>query len=520
MRLSLTHKLTIATSAILIVTMTLFAWLNVEILKKILLEEAVAEADKLSETIIRTTHHQMLDNDAIRVYQMISEAGTQRGIERIRIVSKSGRIVFSTVQDEIGTFLDKSAEACNVCHVGEKPLLHASSMNRSRIFRNRQGMEVLGLAKAIYNEESCYTASCHFHPENFKILGVLDTVISLDPMHAQLRSYRNDTVALTIILVGLVCVIITLCTHHLVSVPVKRLLNHTEKLARGEMESSVEVYSGDELGELALSFNAMTRSLEKARNELEEWGKNLETKVEARTREVKQVQAQLIRSEKLASLGELVAGIAHEINNPLTGILVFSSLISKDAKLDPALRSDLETIVRETRRCARIVKGLLEFSSESLPQKTPSVLTAIMEEALSLIEHQALFQDVDIVREYAPGIPELLVDPNQIEQVFINMLLNAGQAMPGSGILSIETGLTADRAHAFVRISDTGCGIPEETLARIFDPFFTTKEAKGTGLGLSVSYGIIENHGGDIEVRSKVGIGTSFTIKLPLMKGD
>jgi len=517
MRLNLISKLTLATGVILVVAMTCFAWLNIGNLKKLLLEESVTNVDNLSETIVRTTHHQMLDNDLKRVFMMMSEAGTQKGVERIRMISKDGKIVFSTKQEEIGTLLDKKAAACNMCHTGSQPLLHTSSMNRSRIFTAENGTEVLGMAKGIYNEPKCWAAECHFHPASARILGVLDVIVSLDAMNAQLNEYRNKTIIHTVLLLGLLAITLTFFLMNLVTVPVRQLLARTRMIAEGDLESSVAVQSGDELGELAQSFNSMTDNLRQARGELEEWGRHLESKVEERTRELKQMQAQLIRSEKLASQGELVAGIAHEINNPLTGILVYSSLLASDPKLDPDLMPDMETIVRETERCASIVKGLLDFSRETPPQKTPILLEQVMEEALNLVVHQSLFHDITVVKQYTPGLPEMMADHNQIEQVFINLLLNAGQAMTGDGTLTITTGLVPGGASVYAAIRDTGCGISEEHLGKIFDPFFTTKDQKGTGLGLSVSFGIIANHGGRIGVESTVGQGTTFTIILPLM---
>jgi two-component system NtrC family sensor kinase len=260
----------------------------------------------------------------------------------------------------------------------------------------------------------------------------------------------------------------------------------------------------------------MTMGLKKSHDQLEEWGRTLEKKVVERTQELERMQAQLVRSEKLASLGELVAGIAHEINNPLTGILVFSSLIRNDSKLDPALKNDLDTIIQETERCATIVKGLLDFARESVPQKTWTSLNDILDASLALVRNQALFQNITIVRDYCPDIPVILADPHQLEQVVINMLLNAGHAMAAGVTLTIISARAIDLNGVMVKIADTGCGIPEENLSRIFDPFFTTKDTSGTGLGLSVSYGIINSHGGTIEVESSVGVGTIFTIKLPI----
>jgi len=217
----------------------------------------------------------------------------------------------------------------------------------------------------------------------------------------------------------------------------------------------------------------------------------------------------------LVSLGRLVAGITHEINNPLTGILMFANLTNDSPKLDPSLKSDMDVIINEAQRCAKIVKGLLDFSRESIPQKKPTSLNKVMEATLTLIGRQSSFHNIHIVRDYQQDLPPIPIDENQIEQVFINILLNASQSMTGGGSIHIGT-YTENEEYACLKITDTGAGISEENLEKIFDPFFTTKSDKGMGLGLSVSYGIIERHGGKIEVQSKVNEGTTFTIKLPL----
>ena len=514
--MTLITKLTVTISVILLMVMAPFAYFKMKTIRRLMLEESVRSADTIGETIIRTTHYQMLENDRKRLYEVFHEVGTQPGIEHIRMINKDGEIIYSTEDLEVGTLLDKKAAACNMCHSTTKPLISASSMNRSRIFRTADGLEVLGLAKAIYNEESCSSAACHFHSPDQRTLGVLDIILALDSMRAQVRAYRNINFVTTFVILALTGVCLTLLMRRLVHRPIRQLVRETAKVAAGDLTSSVHLSSTPEFAHLAGAFNNMTQSLKKARDELEDWGRNLESKVEERTRELQQMQAQLVRSEKLASLGELVAGIAHELNNPLTGVLVFSSLIAKDPKLDPELRSDIDVIVRETQRCAVIVKGLLDFSRESIPKKERSSINAIMERTLSLIGNQSFFHDIEIQKHYDPDVPSVLVDPNQIEQVFINMLLNASQAMNGSGTLTIRTDAPSDSPWVCIEIADTGCGIPEESLSKVFDPFFSTKESKGTGLGLSVSYGIIENHGGQIEVRSEVGVGTTFTIRLPV----
>ncbi|HKK01138.1 MAG TPA: ATP-binding protein [Desulfuromonadales bacterium] len=522
MHFRLLTKFTLVTSGALLLAMLFFSWNNVRSLKNFFLEEEIKNVDNLSETIIQTTHYQMLENDRKRVYQMIQEVGTQKGVEYIRLVNKDGFVIFSTDRAEIGTLLDKKADACNMCHGRGKPLLKASSMSRSRLFKDRKGKEVLGIAKGIYSDPSCLSAACHFHTPNAKLLGVLDVTVSLQSMNARIASYRHEIIILIVSLLGLLLLSLTILTHRLIHRPVRQFLNHTRRLASGDLESRIETSSGDELGELATSFNTMALNLKKARDELREWADTLEMRVEERTSEIKKIQSELLQSEKLAALGEMSAGIAHEVNNPLTGILMFASMLHEDPRLHPELKNDLLTILEETRRCAKIVRGLLEFSRKSLPQKVLTSVNDLLETVLELVEHQEFFFDIEVVRKYDPALPQTLLDPNQIEQVFMNIILNAAQAIPDGGRMTIETGIRPSSPWIFARIVDNGCGISGDHLEKIFDPFFSTKGAQGTGLGLSVSYGIVENHGGQIEVEScqEENNGTTFTVLLPILEDE
>ncbi len=261
----------------------------------------------------------------------------------------------------------------------------------------------------------------------------------------------------------------------------------------------------------------MLRRLKESHQALEEYGRILEQKVEQRTEELKKIQAQLMKSEKLASLGRLASGVAHEINSPLTGILTFSHLLMRKLKDNPELQKELELIVRETTRVSTIVRGLLDFARERKPQKRPCYLNELITHTLSLVERQAAFQNIKIAKNLDQQLPVLLVDANQIQQVFMNILLNAADAMPDGGSLQVTTLYQPGDDDVQIIFTDTGCGIPPENLDKIFDPFFTTKaDKKGTGLGLAVSYGIIERHRGHIEVQSEVGQGTTFIIKLPV----
>lgn len=512
--MSLIAKMTLAISLLLLLGIAPYSYLHIRAMKQLLHEEAVTKADSISETILKTTHYQMLENNRTRVYQMVQEAGSQQGIEHIRMITKDGRIIFSTEPEEIGGYLDKTASACDMCHAGEKPLREVSSMSRSRVFRGPDGTEVLGITKAIYNQRSCYTAACHAHPEDQDILGVLDTIVSLDTMRTQVLQYTQWSLLLTVGMLLATAVSLTVLVQKFVNRPLLELLRHTKLVGNLKFGGTIAVSSNDEIGSLARAFNVMTERLQTAKQELEDWGNTLEIKVQERTCELQRMQAQLIRSEKLASLGEIVAGIAHELNNPLTGILVMASLLEKNPRLDPDAREDLATVVHESKRCARIVKGLLDFSRVTTPQKAPTDLNHVMENSLSLIGTQSIFHNVRIEKLYDPQLPTLLLDGHQMEQVFVNILLNAGQAMTEGGTLTLRTAREGSQVR--IDVEDTGHGIAEGLLGKIFDPFYTTKETTGTGLGLSVSYGIVENHGGSIEVQSQVGRGTCFTIRLPL----
>ncbi len=238
-------------------------------------------------------------------------------------------------------------------------------------------------------------------------------------------------------------------------------------------------------------------------------------------KQLEETHLQLVNSEKMASLGKLAAGIAHEINNPLGGILIYSSLLTETLKVSDPRTQDLAKIVQEATRCKDIVKSLLEFSRQTDPKMEPADINKAITDGLFFLENQALFHNIEIVKNLAPFLPTVRGNAGQLKQVFMNIIVNAAEAMHGSGTLTITTGLSKDQKGTWVEFTDTGEGIPRENLSRIFDPFFTTKEVgRGTGLGLSTSYGIIEGHRGRIDVKSEVGRGTTFRIELPVQVED
>lgn len=348
-----------------------------------------------------------------------------------------------------------------------------------------------------------------------KIIGML-YVGMLEAPYVDLRN-RVVFIFLGIALFGVILLsIIAYYTTNSITRPIKELVFATSKVTDGDLSSRVEINSHDEIGELADSFNKMTTSLSKYEKELKGWAETLEIKVKERTEELESTQKQLIQSEKLASLGKMAAGVAHEINNPLTAVLTFSKLLLDDLDKDDPQQEDLQTIVDETLRCRDIVRSLLDFSRETKSKKIPENINNIIENTLFLIEHQATFHDIKIDKKLSSGLPKIPLDASQIKQVFMNMFLNAAEAMSGRGTLTITSSYD-DNKFLVINIKDTGCGIPKKDINKLFDPFFTTKKVgKGTGLGLAVTYGIIKSHQGLIEVKSTVGEGTEFIIKFPV----
>ncbi|MBE0478380.1 hypothetical protein IBX65_04585 [Candidatus Aerophobetes bacterium] len=253
--------------------------------------------------------------------------------------------------------------------------------------------------------------------------------------------------------------------------------------------------------------------LEKKNEELKKTYEELKKAYE----ELQTLQVQLIHSEKLASIGRLAAGVAHEINNPLTGILTFAHLLLFNMPDDDRRKKDVEVIVKEAKRCRLITQNLLDFARQSEPKKTKVDINIVIGKTLSLVENQSYFQNIKIIKDFNLYLPLLLIDSNQIKQVFMNVILNAQEAMPQGGFLTIGTDFSEDGKFVQVEFIDTGCGISEKNLGKVFDPFFTTKQVgKGTGLGLAISYGIIKSHAGEIIVRSKENKGTTVIIRLPI----
>ncbi|MGP1676017.1 MAG: sensor histidine kinase [Burkholderiales bacterium] len=511
----------------LTLAMLVFVALVVRHQRDELMREAVSHVAQISDVIKNSTRFAMLTNQPNYVDSIIRDVGNQGNIEKVRILNKDGTIIHSTYLPELGLKVDRKAEACVLCHRGDAPLEQVPQSQRSRIFSTSANRRMLGSMDVIRNEPSCYSANCHVHSKAQPVLGVLDIVYSLDDIDRKMRTSAISMASLSLGFILIAALSVGFFVHRLVYVPLRDLEAGAKRLASGNLEQAIPVRSLDEFGQLAASFNAMTAALRNSQAELREWGHTLEQKVEKRTQELRIAEAETARTEKLASVGLLAAGIAHELNNPLTGVLTFTTLLRKKMPDGSADAEDLDLVIRETKRCAAIIRRLLDFAREKTPEKNFADLNQVIEDTARIIERPASFRDIEIAMDLDPQLPQVWVDADLIKQVIMNMLVNAQHAIEHEGSITVRTRRLAQPKSVepgvapvpMVEISiiDTGCGIPEKNLKRIFDPFFTSKEVgKGTGLGLSVSHGIVRAHGGAIEVASALGKGSTFSIYLPV----
>jgi two-component system NtrC family sensor kinase len=481
--------------AVTLISVTVFALLSYILIaaqQRSLIAQMKENSSQCIQTIKSSTRFAMMHNRREELLEIINAIGRQANVKTVRIVNKEGRVVYSPEDAETGQFVDMEAEACFGCHSEEHPQQELAEQEWSRFFTEND-QRYLGIIDPIYNEPSCSEAECHAHPASQTVLGVLDLTVSIAGVHREMVTSRNKAILLTAVTIFSTGIIVLLLFHYRIGRPVGDLLSATRRVADGDLTSQIEIVRNDELGQLESSFNEMTKKLAETQN-------------------------QLYQSNKMASVGRLAAGIAHEINNPLTGVLTYSSLLLSDAPDNSELKEGLEIIVRETKRSREIVKGLLDFSRQVPPHKGNADLNEIVERSLEIVDHQFKVSNIKITKGLRQNLPPIRVDAMKIGQVLLNLLVNAADAVePGAGEIFVGTELVESSGARLVevKVTDNGKGIPDDEQAKIFEPFYTTKES-GTGLGLAVVWGIVGEHDGTISVTSKVGRGTTFSVRLPI----
>ncbi len=480
-----------------------------------------ASVARISDVIQRSMHYSMLLNRREDIDHIIRTIGNEPGIEAVRIYNKKGVITFSSNTHEIGTIVSYSDKACNACHTIDGAIASPTSSDLTRIFGD--GYRIIGMITPIRNEASCATADCHAHPETQTVLGILDVLIPLRDLDHSLAELKYVQYLNALILVLAVTLFSGAFIWLMVNIPVKKLIRGTEEIRSGNLDYRIQLHSNDEIGMLANSFNTMTDNLRQAQYELKSWAQTLEQRVQEKTEELQRAHANMIQVEKMASLGTLAATVAHELNNPLEGVLTYAKLLKRKVlqstlpnELKENFVTELSIIADETARCGTIVKNLLLFSRQKIGEFREVNLVEVLSQSFKLIDHMLKINNVKLEMHVRAESPSLIADPSQLEQVFLAIAINAVEAMPGGGTLRVAVHDGREAGFLEISFSDTGVGIAEEDLPHIFEPFFTKKRnGKGTGLGLAVSYGIIERHGGTINVTSRVHEGTTITISLP-----
>ena len=521
----LAQKLILSLTVIVIIVASVSGFFSVKTQERQLLDAMILGADQLSNGITSATWHAMLADDRNAAYEVMQTIAAKQGINRIRIFNRDGKIMFSTKPEEAQQ-VEKSSEPCSPCHSTLNPLAKVDIPSRARIFKNADESRRLTMITPIYNEPSCSQAACHAHPTITKVLGVLEVALDLDRVDKELANVRNRVFAVTGFEILLIALFIIFFTHNFVDIPIRKLIEGTRAVSAMQLDKPIDVKASQELSELARSFNTMRERLKQSIDENDQFTQSLETKVEQRTAQLKAAHQKLLQSDRLASLGQLSASVAHEINNPLSGVLNLSMLMQRILKDDgiPSTRIEefrryLSQVINETSRVGHIVSDLLAFSRRSKPLSGLVDLNRIVHATLSLVSHKLKLMNVETVLQLENNLPKFRGDASQMQQVVINLVMNGAEAtlVKGHGTVAISTTSNAPEETIMLEVKDSGDGIAAENLSKIFDPFFTTKgEGKGVGLGLAVVYGIVEAHRGEIEVHSGQGEGTTFTVILPL----
>jgi PAS domain S-box-containing protein len=619
-------KLICTVSAIAILVIGIYATVNISTQRKQLIQQVIQSTNMVSDTIKRSMRYDMLKYQPERLHRAIDTIGGQEGIEKVRIFNYVGEIIYSSDRTEMGAMVDKSSEQCYACHAREKPFERLTTSARSRIFETAVGHRVLGMINPIYNETDCYSASCHIHPQEQKVLGVLDIDVSLADVDRVIISSKKKMSLFAGVAILAISLAIGLFIQRFVSRPVKQLLEGTERVAAGDLSTPLEISSANEIGTLARSFDQMTQRLQGSEQELkaseekyrslfdndpnpifvfdrstfqiidaniratEKYGYTREELLQMSFRDLGdpedaekirssvveacifipkvrhrkkdgsimhvdihscprvhlgedviianiadisdsiQAEAQLIQASKMATLGEMSAGVAHELNQPLNAIRIGSDLLKKmvnrGKKIEPDLADKVSReISSQVERAANIINHLREFGRISELDELEKVdINKPITDVFTVLGQQLKLRQIKVDLDLDENLPPVYGVSNRLEQVFINLVMNARDAieemMEGGyqqereGLLTIRTYEDTGKVVAIVR--DNGIGMPEHVKEKIFEPFYTTKDVgRGTGLGLSISYGIIKDYEGTIEVESMPSSGTIFKITFP-----
>ncbi len=478
-------------------------------------------------------YHSMLENDKSTLQYTLNIINTMPGIDEVNMYDVEDNLVYSSVTSDTNNC--HSNPNCIHCHTNIKSMFSGKENSYKiidvdsdcKMIQNDNRSRHLLIKSPILNEKSCYLSSCHAHKATDVVLGSLVIKLPLEELDAAVQKSSTEFFVLAIITTLLLGSVLIFFTMKNIKKPLNALVKVSIAVANGDKSMRVELNPGqlDDMRMVSLAFNDMLDNLQAANDELANWSQQLEYKVQKKSEELGAAQNELMHVERLAALGKLSSSVAHEINNPLSGILIYTKLLYKQVsnpelyatKRDSILKH-LKLIENETKRCGDIVKGLLDFSRKDQDDFEPKHLNDILRETYELMTHPIKIANIRFISEFSAGSDLIYCSPNQIKQACIAMLVNASEAAHENGEITIKTKNPDDDTVNF-EISDNGLGIAPEDIPHIFEPFFSTKQdASGIGLGLAIVHGIVQNHKGKIQVKSEPGCGTTISVTIPLIK--
>lgn len=475
-------------------------------------------------------YHSMLSNNRGELQNTLDVINSLPGIEDINMYDNKNDLVYSAYSSDSIRHQNPNCKDChsniNVMFPGKEKSFRIVNLDtKCEMSQKDYDYRLLLIKSPILNEKSCYTASCHAHPESEEVLGSFIIRIPLENLDASVQKTSTDfylLAALTTLLLG---ISLFFLTRRNIKTPLNEIIKASEAVTKGDKSKRLELNSTSltDINMVSTAFNEMLDSLQIATDELQNWSQQLEYKVQKKSEELSEMQNELIHVERIASLGKLSSSVAHEINNPLSGVLTYTKLVHKqlqkidlgeDEKL-PMLKY-LKVIEEETKRCGDIVKGLLDFSKKDKQDFKDNHLHKILQEAYTLMAHQMKMENISFLADFSARLDLIHCSENQIKQACIAILLNATESVFENGEILFKTSNpTTDLIR--IEIIDNGVGIAPEDIPHVFEPFFSAKEkTNGIGLGLAIVHGIVKNHNGKVEVFSELGKGTTISIIIPL----
>ena len=520
-RFTISTKLFILLTLMLLAVFILIAWINTDLYLSLLEQNVYDHAFQISDVIKSSTWYSMLKNHREDLSNIIANIGQEKGLEGIWIYDKLGMVKFASDTSAISTMLEKDAEQCSFCHSGVPAMGTIPKRNRIRHLQSVSGERIVGLINPIENSPACVSADCHAHKPEEKLLGLIDIKMSLSEVDRSMVRTRNTVLLLSGALIFITALLFRGFIQRIINRPISKLVQGTEQVAAMHLDYQTPVISNDDLGYLTNSFNKMTQALKEAYESEKTWAETLKAKNE----ELERSRDHIVLVEKMASLGKLAAVVAHEINNPMAGILTYAKLCTKQLSSEPKDKDiqdsvdNLKMISSEAKRCGDMVKNLLLFSKKRYEDMSRHDIRPIIDRSMELARASNKTANISLDIEINTTNTHLMCDPNDIQQMLMILLINSVEAVPkDNGKILVRLSDQDEGQQLRIEVIDNGVGISKEDLTHIFEPFYTTKKSEeNTGLGLSVAYRIVVvRHGGEISVDSRLNEGTTFTIDLPV----